>query len=56
MKKNLQFKDALITVGLRELKKMKNKEEDMELISNDNKKSLESLEIEDEFDERCCIF
>ncbi len=50
------FKDALITVGLRKLKKMKNKEEDMELISNDNKKSLESLEIEDEFDERCCIF
>ena len=35
---------------------MKNKEEDMELIFNDNKKSLESLDIEDEFDERCCIF
>ncbi len=35
---------------------MKNKEEDMELISNDNKKSFESLEIEDEYDERCCIF
>ena len=46
---------ALITVGLRELKKMKNKEEDMELISNDNK-SLEILEIENEFDERCYIF
>ena len=49
------FKDAFITVGLRELKKLKNKEEDMELISND-KKSLESIEIENEFDERCCIF
>ena len=35
---------------------MKNKEEDMELISNDIKKSMESLEIEDEFDERCFIF
>ena len=46
---------ALITVGLRELKKMKNKEEDMELISNDNK-SFEILEIEDEFDERNYIF
>ena len=35
---------------------MKNEEENIELIFNDNKKSLESLEIEDEFEERCFIF